>query len=237
MNQFQSACQKGKGHISSCFLTFSTQPFFAWNSHCLFLFSQDLIHAQSVLHIYSFTWRPKTSACLSLHIFVHMHGYFGLLPKPSLYLCIHICRYLPRNAFETQMTWWLCVWLSPREPRWFSSSERSLHSSACSLLCGSCVKVIWVTQNQRVNQAIGNVMTQRCSHEVLHWPGTKAVSWGWRHFLCGNAWPAALHVPSLKGSRSLSVNPPSLQITFTKCDFFPSVRWHGSSQCQFYIRH
>ena len=162
--------------------------FIIWWENLLTVTSLSLL---SLLHIYSFTLPPKN---------MHMDGYFSLWPK--LYLCIFVDASLWMGA-EVHMVLRLCEWLSPREPHWFSPPERGLYSVLRVFTLHLDVWVLWF-ESLRLSvstEQAGNVITQKCSHEVLRWPGTKVMDWEWWHcYYCGNAWPSALHVPSLKGA-------------------------------------
>lgn len=58
---------------------------------------------------------------------------------------------------------------------------------------------------------VGNVITQKCSHEVLRWPGTKAVDRGWQHLLCGNG--VTIKAPCSLTERSISFSPNPSSLT------------------------
>ena len=132
------------------FLTFYTRPFLLSPPRSLFISTQALIQSQSCIFTLSL-YHPKT--CLSVHIFGHLHGYFGQRPNLGGYL--HICRrllvngYLSAYSLETLCTQAASLVPLPR--------ERPVHQAVCVHSAagwrGSCAKVICVTQNQRVNRA------------------------------------------------------------------------------------
>ena len=113
-------------------------------------------------------------------------------------------------------------------PSWSLTGVSPCMCPFISCMCVSCVKVIWVTLNVSAEQ-VGTVITQRCSHEVLRWPGTQAAD--------TSSWGRTISAPPCSlsgGSKGLSPQPTKTSDYFQSCGFFPFMKTAYLPQCCFF---
>lgn len=109
-------------------------------------------------------------ACLCI-FFAHTRRCVGLLPNHSGHSCMHNHRCLPVNKHLT--TYGLeapCSLL-------LLLREKSIQWTVCVFIQQLDERFESLTISTSTEQ-VRNVITQKCSHEVLHWLGTKAMDWG-----------------------------------------------------------